>query len=791
MTSGKALEKTQHIVRNERRSNFRSIDLFIIIFFIIIALLGLELFRRDLLQTFKLQNVEPVGTVIVKRNVVQRRLSDRVIWDRLSNESPVYIGDLIRVADISAATVHIDANSIDIDENTLIRITRSADGEGVQIYLSEGSLSLAAERESKSLIIDIKGQQIQTTQGTVMSAAVKEDRQSIQVNEGAVQLVSAQTGISQTGITRTRFDSGAARQISAGSLVTMNSDGTQRLDRAVVVTRPFPNVRYIKNSAEPLQINFSWNRINLEQNQLLRLEISRSSNFSQIANTLNNLDRNASVSFDTGLWFWRILYQNEVLGTGQLTVADGSGVQTISPAFNSIFFYQQGNNYPQLNFQWLPVSEAVSYLLEISDTANFSNTQIQIQSSSTSQIISSLREGMWFWRVKAIFPSVYNGSPSFSTISFFRIEQIVSNKQETARNQSLPLDASLSGVNPDSLASGFDGSVSSSMLGVNTPKISPSGIIISTADETSPVALSLAQWLAAEAPSLEPPPNLVPEIIFPRVRDASVLENPVLLTLDESPAQVAEQAAAQQAAAQQAAQQAAAQEAAPPPLQVTLTSPVNGAQVAGLTALRQPVVFNWSSDAAQITNSRFILSRNANPLQGTPARVISNPARSVNINNLAEGTWYWTVEIQTSDGRIASASPRRLQILAIPLLPAPQNLQPPNGGRIGFAELQSQRSIVFRWSQVQGANAYIFTFSQQNASGRRQIIRTTINNGTSYTINNMRLLDRGTFVWQVEPLNIRNSAIEQRGTIGESTFIIDVPSPSPIQIEDTGILYGN
>ncbi|MCL2185271.1 MAG: hypothetical protein FWB86_05375 [Treponema sp.] len=689
-------------------------DIFIVVFFLIIALLGLELFRRDLLQTFRLQNVEPVGTVIVKRNVVQRRLTDRAIWDRLSNESPVYIGDLIRVADISAATLNINENSIDIDENTLIRITRSADGEGIQINLSEGSISLASEQNSKSITIDLNGQQVQTAQGTVMSAAVKDNKQSIQVNEGTVQFAAS---------------SGVTRQISAGSLVNMDINGAERLDRAVVVTRPFPNVRYIKNSPEPVQINFSWNRINLEQNQLLRLEISSSGNFSNITNTVNNLNRNITVTFDAGLWFWRILFQNEVLSTGQLTVADGTGTYLISPAFNSIFKFKEGDDYPVLNFQWRQVNEAVSYVMEISNTSNFSNTQMQIQGSSTSQVISGLHEGIWYWRVKAVFPSVYNGSASFSPPAFFRIEKTASSYE----------DASSSSEN-------------------------------------------LSQWLATQTPSAELPLEVPPEIIPVRITQNTYSD---YNEVSSSPDAVNETTAS-----------VPPQENIPaplPPLQITLGAPANGAQIAGLTALRQPTTFQWSTTtpAGQIVSSRFVLSRNANPLQGTPARTVSNPMRTLNISNLEEGIWYWTVEIRTQDGRTASALPRRVQILPVPLLPSANNLQPPNSGRIGFAQLQSQRSIIFRWSQVQGANAYIFTLSQQTGNTRRQIIRTTINNETSYTINNMRLLDRGAFVWQVEPLFIRGSTIEQRGTIGESTFIIDVPAPSPIQIEDTGILYGN
>ena len=179
------------IGKSERRKYFRPLDLFVTIFFLAIAIIGVELFRRDLMQTFSLQNVEPVGTIVIKRNIVQRRLSDRVVWDRLANESPVYMGDLIRIAEVSSATLYVDANSIDIDENTLIRIARAADGQGLRIVLSEGSLSLAADQQSKSIVLDLNGQQVQTGQGTVLSASVREDRQSIQVNEGSAQYIAA------------------------------------------------------------------------------------------------------------------------------------------------------------------------------------------------------------------------------------------------------------------------------------------------------------------------------------------------------------------------------------------------------------------------------------------------------------------------------------------------------------------------------------------------------------------------------------------------------------------------
>jgi len=108
-----------------KNGKFRFFEYFIFAILILIAVISIDMFRHDLLFTFNLKNVEPVGTVVVKKNTVQRRIDNRVLWDRLSRESPVYAWDTIRVSDISSATLYIQNNSIDLKENTLVRIVPS------------------------------------------------------------------------------------------------------------------------------------------------------------------------------------------------------------------------------------------------------------------------------------------------------------------------------------------------------------------------------------------------------------------------------------------------------------------------------------------------------------------------------------------------------------------------------------------------------------------------------------------------------------------------------------------
>ena len=561
---------------------FRFKDFLVIVIFLSIAATSIELFRRDLLQTFSLQNVEPVGVVVVKKNTVQRRLSDRVLWDRLSNESPVYIGDLIRVADLSSASLFIENNSIELIENTLIRIIRGVDNEGIQIVLSEGNLSLAAGDEASSLLIDMMGQQVQTVAGAVINLSIETDGSySVQVNEGSVQIMD---------------QAGLVQEISSGELINIDAEGRQRLESAVVVTAPRPSARYVNRDAGGLPVNFSWNRINLEADAGLTLETSSERNFSNVSQRIDNLNNQTQVNIGAGEWYWRISYNDEILSAGNLTIADGTGPMLLSPAYNSVFRFQ--DTFPVINFQWAEVSEAISYIIEVSESAEFLNPLIRERSPSASYVCPVPGTGTWFWRVTPVFPEIYIGAASFSETLFFSIER----------------------------------------------------------SENPPEEVSISQWLAMEAP-----PDVLPEGLPEEFYPEPVVEEP------------------------------------PPP-----------------------------------------------PPPPPPPRLAS-----------------------------------------------PRSLLPLNATRFGFEELRMQRTIDFTWAVVPEANAYNFILYQQTASGRRQIVNTTLNT-PRYTLTNLQLLDRGTFIWQVEPINIgAGSMINRRGNIVENTFVIDFPAPLPIQIDETGILYGN
>ena len=588
------------MMRKERKSDdsrFRIIDFLIIVLCLSIMACGIKLFRDDLYHTIRLQNVQSVGTITIKNNTVQRRIADRVLWDRLIVESPVYLGDIIRVAELSAATLNIEDQHIDIGENTLIRIQLASDGSGaLQIELTEGSLGVTTVAGGGGLQLNLMGRVIETGAGTALTAAAGKDGIALQVTDGKAVFI----------------EEGGSREIVSGTMIALDAGGTEQRIPSAVVTQPRPNARYVKSTPQPLSVGFTWNRVNLQPQDTLRLEIAADRNFSRIVQSVQNLVSSAEISLEAGLWNWRLSHEGTILSSGRLTVVEAENLSLLSPARGSLFRYR--DEQPSLRFQWSEIEEASQYVIEIAATPDFANPRITRQIAAPFFVDSSFTEGTWYWRVRPVFSSAYEGGASFSNASFFRIEQT---EQPAAAEEAIVL---LEGGQLREL----ERAVGNEPVNERPPE----------------PAVALAETPPA-APSAAPPPP------------------------------------------------------APPP-----------------------------------------------PRQAPP-----------------------------------------------PLLPIPANREPPNNYRIGIEQLKTQRNLVFRWQAVQGANAYIFTLYEQNANRQRQINRVTVD-GTRWTLEDINMLERGTFIWQVEAINRRGSAIERRGRTGENTFIIDVPRPGTIELEKPGILYG-
>jgi len=458
-------------------------DVFVILFCVSGAAFSLNLFRLDLFQSIASINKKPAGTVTVKYNNVQRRFSDRVLWSRLAVESPVYLGDLIRVAEYSAATLNINDDVININENSLIRIRASVDNEGrIVIDLGSGSLSISGgntDAINSGVALKIMGSVVAPKAGTTLSASAGENGMTVQVNEGSV-LITKEDGQSSVLVT--------------GENLTLDTKGIEQAVPSAVVTLPRPNARLIKNSVDPLNVRFAWNTVNIDQKRQLRLEISAAPNFSRLTYVIDSLN-SANAALGAGTWYWRLSYQGTVLSAGQFAIVDAALSTLVSPIQESLFRCRE--NLPSVRFEWQPIEEASYYVLEAGLAPDLSDMLITRQTAVASFVESVPEAGTWYWRVKPVFSSIYEGSTAFSPISSFRIEQI--NEPVTVVTTS----AAVTENNHEEQSSAVTDSASVEM------QISPSVTMV--LPETAPESKSEPAKGTKTADN-QPPPVFLPEV---------------------------------------------------------------------------------------------------------------------------------------------------------------------------------------------------------------------------------------------------------------------------------------
>ena len=420
------------------KTGFRFRDFLVMLFCIFIFVYSLNLFRLDLFNTINLQNVEPVGTIIIKTNTVQRRIADRVIWDRLMVESPVYLGDLIRVAELSAATLNIEGQQLDIGENTLIRIQLAPNGEGLQIELSEGSIGVTVTEESVNqgfapLQLNMNGRIVETSAGTSITASASNEGTAIQVNEGTVTFIEGNT----------------SREIASGEQLAINSEGIEIFLPSLTVTQPHFNARYEKNTAQGVPVSFSWNRVNMPPQDLLRLEIAADRNFSRDVSVYNDLDSEKTFlekTLDTGNWNWRFIHEDAVLASGRLTVVENEEPVNLPqaetliaasepeaaeaepepgpeppplfsmpanrvPANGQVYGIEQFKTQRNIVFGWSPVQDANAYiviLLERTPSGQRIISRVTVTGTRwTLDDISILGRGTIYWQLEAIYRDIY------------------------------------------------------------------------------------------------------------------------------------------------------------------------------------------------------------------------------------------------------------------------------------------------------------------------------------------------------------------------------------------------
>jgi predicted nucleic acid-binding Zn-ribbon protein len=378
------------------------------------------MFWRNLNMTVIKQNENPIGHILFKERIAQRRFGDRTAWTSLENNSPIYTNDSIHTADLSEVVIVFSSGErIELGENSLIQLQSTI--KGTRLELTSGNINVQSSEESTLTLVS-SGVEVKVDAKSLISAGANtESGFNMQVVEGSVGVTTGE-GVSQSA--------------DAGTAMSITNTGEVERRPSVAVTTPRPNVRMIAHGSTPIPFTFSWRTADFSRNDRVRIEIARDSRFTRLTNSFDVEDyiTNQSIELATGVWYWRVYPFNgesssvDAAASGKITIITAPSITAISPNAGKIFTYR--TNPPSIRFNWeasTATDASISYQFLISDNPQMLNPVYSVNTTSASILYSGITEGAWYWQAIPVFPEGFEVGTAMSPTrpSPFHVEKIM------------------------------------------------------------------------------------------------------------------------------------------------------------------------------------------------------------------------------------------------------------------------------------------------------------------------------------------------------------------------------
>lgn len=384
---------------------------------IFICLIGAStnswLFYNSFFRALTKQNEKPIATITFKYKTAQRKFLDRVVWDRLRQNSPVYNGDTIHTAALSEATIWFnDGNVMDLMENTMAQVFLTEDNQAA-VELEDGYATVDSSDAENGLTLSSGGVQVAVKSGTSLSAG-----STAQAGTGGAGL-SVQV---LKGSASVQNSDGSSLAISQGeelNLAGSNEGGTiVPAKPALTVYAPARNEKILYHTPGATNVHFSWS----DTTDSTMLQISMDKDFKDILYQLNSEGLNETdIKLEAGTYFWKLDADEDESKSGKIQVIQSLPPAQVAPAENYTYGYRTRN--PAVRIIWTDSPYASTYKLEISRSPNMSNPIVEQRTSTTSSIISTLEQGTYYWRVTPYYTLNKKGFAEPSEIRSFKIER--------------------------------------------------------------------------------------------------------------------------------------------------------------------------------------------------------------------------------------------------------------------------------------------------------------------------------------------------------------------------------
>jgi len=317
---------------------------------------------------------KPVGEVEYKYHRVQRKYSDRMLWEDVEPKTPVYAYDWVMTREKSDARIALNNGiKVDMDPETMVEIDETR--EGVGLTLRDGTIRADTRDARQGTITAADGTRIDLARG---EAQISTDGQavSVDVKEGSATL--------HTGGRETRAQ--------AGEVINKTQSGMTKARTVIKLISPQQDI-VLDDPGRPVDFAF---------------EAPSGSDDCKIhLNTGNKTERLVRVKAGTthtekladGTYYWRVTCQ--VAGEG---VSSATGVFRIRPAPTFALLAPlagevvPANSAETLALRWRSQG---SVKVELADNPAFTPVLRSTETGSGSFPVPNLKPGRYWWRVTA------------------------------------------------------------------------------------------------------------------------------------------------------------------------------------------------------------------------------------------------------------------------------------------------------------------------------------------------------------------------------------------------------
>ena len=414
---------------------------FVITIFICLigAFISSALFYKGFFRALTKLNEEPIATITFKYKTAQRKFLERVVWDRLRQNSPVYNGDTIHTENLAEATVYfIDGNVMNLSENTMAQVFLSED-QLLTAELTDGYATVDAGEAGAGVVLVADGMEIALEAGSSVGAGIEsKSKTSGVVGESSLKKEEVQK--------ETEEKRGLSVQVLKGNAVVQSEDGTKvdvvegqgiAFDKqgqslpVLVVTNPLPNSKILSTTQEKVLVPFRWNfgETKISENQKVYLTVAIDKDFENVVVFEDITNQNETqIQLDAEKYFWKVSVvedatKEKVLTSqsGKLQIIKSLKPNQIVPTENASFSYR--SRIPSIRFMWDEANQATSYKVEIATNPSMENPIVEQRTNLTSLIISTLEFGNYYWRVTPYYTINNLGFANPSEVKSFSVER--------------------------------------------------------------------------------------------------------------------------------------------------------------------------------------------------------------------------------------------------------------------------------------------------------------------------------------------------------------------------------